>query len=105
MKSNVTLRSETKQIPITDVIRKRRWNYIGHALNMSEDKIPNQIFKWTPVGRRKVGRPRETLRRTIKRESTRMGVKDIQELQTLAMNRQKWRIMTSALCASFGSEG
>ena len=99
------LRRETKQIPVTDVIRKRRWNYIGHALRMNEDKIPHQIFKWAPNGRRKAGRPRETLRRTIKRESTRMGVKNIQELQILAKNRQKWRVMTSALCASFGSKG
>jgi hypothetical protein len=35
-KSNDELREETKKIYITNIIRKRRWAYIGHALRMSE---------------------------------------------------------------------
>jgi hypothetical protein len=68
-KSNDELREETKQKYITNTIRKRRWAYIGHALRMSEDKIPRQTIMWSPKGKRKSGRPKEKPRRTIEREA------------------------------------
>jgi hypothetical protein len=54
--SNGELREETKQKYITNIIRKRPWAYIGHALRMSEDKIPRQTIMWSPKGKRKRGR-------------------------------------------------
>jgi hypothetical protein len=46
---------------ITNSIRKRCWAYIGHTLTMNEDRIPRQIFLWTPDGKRKQGRPKTIL--------------------------------------------
>ena len=103
-KSNDELRKETKQKYITTIIRKRRWAYIGHALRMSEDKIPRQTIMWSPEGKRKRGRPKETLRRTIEREAKTIGLKT-QDLQDLATNRKEWKTMTSALCAKLGTRG
>ena len=68
-KSNETLREETKQEYITDVIRKRYWAYIGHAIRMNEDRIPRQVFTWSPCGKRKRGRPKTTLKRTVEKKS------------------------------------
>ena len=86
-------------------IRRIRWNYIGHVLRMDERRLPRQAFMWTPKGKRKQGRPKETLRRTIKRESSTMGLRNNQDLIQLATDRRKWKSMTSALCAVFGPRG
>lgn len=44
-------------------------------------------------------------RRTILRESTSTGVKNIQELKLMALNRPGWRTMVSAVCAANGTGG
>ena len=35
---------------------------------MNDTKIPKLLTKWNTAGKRKRGRPRETLRRTLERE-------------------------------------
>jgi hypothetical protein len=62
-KSNETLREDTIQKYITNIIRRRRWAYIGHALRMHEDRILRPVSMWSPSGKRKQGRPRTTLKR------------------------------------------
>ena len=104
-KTNETIREETNQEYVSTFIRRRRWNYIGHVLRMDERRLPRQAFIWTPKGKRKQGRPKETLRRTIKRESSTMGLRNNQDLIQLATDRRKWKSMTSALCAVFGPRG
>jgi hypothetical protein len=64
-KSNETLREETNLEYIINIIRRRRWAYIGHALRMHEDRIIRQVFMWSPSGKKKQGRPRTTLTRKI----------------------------------------
>lgn len=97
---NTQIRQETKQENVSNFIRKRRWNYIGHTLRMDERRLPYQSLIWTPEGKRKRGRPRETLRRTITREGSTMGLVNIKDLKQIATNRETWRAMTSALCAA-----
>ena len=71
---------------------------------MSDDKIPRQTIMWSPKGKRKRGRPKETLRRTIEREAKTIGLKT-QDLQDMATNRKEWKTMTSALCAKLSTRG
>ena len=104
-RTNMQIRQETKQDTVSNFIRKHRWNYIGHVLRMDKTRLPYQALIWTPRGKRKRGRPRGTLRRTIIREGPFNGQIDIQDLQQAAANRQTWRAMTSALCADLGSRG
>jgi hypothetical protein len=59
---------------------------------------------WSPKGKIKMGRPKETLRRTIEREAKTIGLKT-QDLQNLATNRKEWKTITSALCAKLGTRG
>jgi hypothetical protein len=60
-----------------------RWAYIDHMLRMNENRIPRQVFLWTPDGKRKLERPKTTLRRTIMNELKPNNIK-IQDLQSLA---------------------
>src|SRR5579871_804880 len=84
--------------------KEKTWTYIGHVLRMNNNRIPLQALKWVPEGKRRRGRPRETLRRTIIREGTTMGLNNIQELQRVASHRSNWRALVSALCTVFGAE-
>ena len=103
--SNNTVRDRTHQQPVSNIIRKRRWKYLGHVLRSDEKRLNRQVLMWSPVGKRKRGRPKTTLRRTIQQESKLLGCKTIQDLQLLAKNRITWRSKTSALCAAFGTKG
>jgi hypothetical protein len=104
-KTNALLRAETKQPYISDIIRRRRWAFIGHTLRSDPNNIHLQALSWTPQGSRKRGRPKETLRRTITREYSSVNIKNLLELQHLAAHRQDWRAMTSALCAIYSTKG
>ena len=45
---------------IMDIIEKERLQWYGHVKRMTEDRIPKLIMEWTPIERRKRGRPRKT---------------------------------------------
>src|SRR5579871_3968764 len=51
--SNKTVREKTKQEPVSNVIRRRRWKYLGHVLRSDEKRLNHQILMWSPEGRRK----------------------------------------------------
>ena len=67
-KTNKEIREMSKQPYITTVIRNRRWGYHGHTLRTNDTKIPKQLTKWNTAGKRKKGRLKETLLRTLARE-------------------------------------
>ena len=46
----------------------QRWRYYGHMLRKSEERLPKQALSWTPEGRRRQGRPKDTWRKTIQRD-------------------------------------
>ena len=51
------------------IIKRRRWGWYGHVLRMRPRRLPKQAFSWTPAGRGKVGRTKDTSKRTIARET------------------------------------
>jgi hypothetical protein len=71
---------------------------------MNEDRIPRQFLMWSPSGKRKQGRPRTTLKRTIPKEITAVNLK-IQDLQKLAEDRDAWTTMTPAICTKPDTRG
>ncbi|VDP69755.1 unnamed protein product [Schistosoma curassoni] len=71
--SNSLLWEKTNQLPAEEEIGKRRWKWIGHTLRKSSNCITKQAVTWNPEGKRKRGRPKNTLRREME--------SDIDELQ------------------------
>ncbi|VDP31272.1 unnamed protein product [Schistosoma margrebowiei] len=63
--SNSLLWERTNQLPAEEEIRKRRWKWIGHTLRKPSNCIMRQALTWNPEGKRKRGRPKNTLRRII----------------------------------------
>jgi len=58
---------------ISQEIRRRRWNWIGHVLRKDRSDDCAVALGWTPEGRRKRGRPKTTWRRMVEVERNRAG--------------------------------
>ncbi|VDO53773.1 unnamed protein product [Schistosoma margrebowiei] len=71
--SNSLLWERTNQLPTVDEIVKRRWEWIGHTLRKSPNCITMPALTWNPEGKRKIGRPKDTLRRKIEADMKRMN--------------------------------
>ncbi|VDP60120.1 unnamed protein product [Schistosoma curassoni] len=63
----------TNQLPAEEEIRKRRWKWVGHTLRKSSNCITRQALTWNTEGKRKRGRPKNTLRREIESDMKKMN--------------------------------
>ena len=88
---------------ITQQIKRRRWKLIEHVLRKSVNENTRIALTWTPEGRRERGRPKETWRRTVKRERGELGFKGWTEAGSCAKDREAWRERERK--ALFPSEG
>ncbi len=55
---------------------------------------------WRPEGRRKVGCPRTTWRRTVEKERNKLGWNSWNQAKHIARNRGNWKERTAALRGS-----
>ncbi|KAL8566568.1 hypothetical protein ACOMHN_054790 [Nucella lapillus] len=96
--SNEDLWTRTKQTPIGEDIRKRKWGWIGHTMRKPPSNVTRQALDWNPQGKRKVGRPRQTWRRSTEAEVKAAGM-TWAELKRISQNRVRWRSAVVALCS------
>ena len=87
------VRERSGQESIIVKMRRHRWRYLGHVLRMEPNRLPKQVLNWTPQGSRRRGRPKETYRRTLQRETTRIGL-NMEELEEMAQDRRMSRVST-----------
>ena len=92
--SNEEIRSKTNMEEISHQIKRRRWKMIGHILRMKANENPRIALTWTPEGKRRRGRPRETWRRTVEKERGELGFNGWTEASNCARNRDTWRERT-----------
>jgi hypothetical protein len=52
---------------ILDDINTKQLKWYGHIQRMEEGRLPKQVMKWNPPGRRKRGRPKLTWMEGIRR--------------------------------------
>jgi len=98
--SNSLLWQLTKQIPVEDEIRKRKWRWIGHTLRRDKDNIARQALDYNPQGNRRLGRPRKTWKRTILKEIDAEGQRSWLQVKSLAADRDEWKRFVNALCSN-----
>ena len=72
--SNEELYEATGSTTALALIRVRRWRWIGHILRTSPGNISRTALRWAPEGKRRRGRPRETWRRTVEKETSWDGI-------------------------------
>ena len=68
--------------------KKRRWKMIGHVLRQNRNSRTNIALSWTPEGKRKTRRPKNTWRRTVEREKNSAGWSTWDEARAAAANRE-----------------
>ena len=79
---------------ITQQIKRRRSQLIGHVLRRNTNEHLKVALTWTLEGRRRGERPGETWRRTVERERGEFGFKGWLHAGTCAKNREAWRTRT-----------
>ena len=95
--SNNDLWRRTKQQPTTQIIRTRKWKWIRDTLRKKDSNIAMQALEWNPQGHRKRGRPKNTGRRGLSTELSKIEMTWKETKQT-AMDRKKWKETVVALC-------
>ena len=93
--SNTILGKWTKQLPIENEIKKRKWRWIGHTLRQPPETITCQVITWNPQRR---GRPRVTWQRDTERETKEIGYTR-REMERMATDRQQWHCLVDGLCS------
>ena len=66
--SNQQLLARCIQDSMETIIIGWRWRWIGHVMRREQDNITCTALHWTPEGKCKRGRPRNTWRRTVEAE-------------------------------------
>ena len=94
---NLHIRAGTKKL--SDDVIERRWRWIGHVLRMDANSICSVALTWKPEGKRKVGRPKTTWRRTVETERTSLGWNSWASARTVAKDRVRWKQCIRALNA------
>ena len=89
----------THQKSIENQIKRRKWNWIGHALRKEVGAIEKTALDWNPQGYRRRGRPKRTWRKTIEDEirSTR---RSWNEVEGIAGDRNAWKLFMDPLCCT-----
>ncbi|KAL9973561.1 hypothetical protein ACROYT_G020033 [Oculina patagonica] len=100
--SNCDLYERTKQRPISETVKVRRWRWIGHILRREKDKNCRVALTWTPEGRRKRGRPKISWRRTVEGERKDLGWTSWNVVEQRAKDREGWRTFLGGLMLQLG---
>ena len=93
--SNEELLQRTGLEPVSIVIKRRRWKWLGHVHRMAPADIPKIALRWTPEGRRTRGRPKETWRRSVEKEMRSHGL-NWESTRHQAQDRSNWRSLVNA---------
>jgi hypothetical protein len=54
------------EVTLTDTIEAKQLKWYRHMKHMEEDRLPKKIHEWTPIERKKRGRPRSTWKKKAK---------------------------------------
>ena len=72
---------------LLDDIKTKQLQWYGHVQRMEEGRLPKEVMKWSPLGRRKRGRPKRTWAEGIRGL---MGEKGLMEEDW--NDRSNWRM-------------
>ena len=72
---------------IVNVIKIRRWEWLGHVVRMNETRCVKKIFEGKSEGRRGTGRPRLRWINDVEDDLRKLGVK---RWRTKVLEREEW---------------
>jgi len=86
-KTNEELMTKYKAPDIENVIKIRRFEWLGHVVIMNETRSVKKIFEGKLEGRRSRGRPRLRWINDVEDDVRKLGVK---RWRTKALEREEW---------------
>ena len=96
---NSELWNLANQDPIIKQIARRKWRWVGHTLRKDPNDITRQALRWNPQGKRNIGRPRNTWRRSCDAELSEIG-ETWGSIVKISQNRMRWKSTVEALCST-----
>jgi len=75
--------------------KKRKFRWIGYTLRKEDGEKHKSALFWNPQRNRKIGRPRNSWRRSVNKDAGR----NWNELRFLAADRRKWKGLIDKLCS------
>ena len=75
--------------PLSEKVKYRRWNMIGHMLRQDRNDDSNIAMSWAPEGKRRRRRPKTTWRRTVEKERKEAGWRSREETRMIAAEREQ----------------
>ena len=95
--SNEEVRRRNRTCIISELMKRRRWRWIGHVLRMNNQQNPRIALTWAPERKKSRLRPKVTWRRTVEGERQKMGFATWSEAVTVARDRAGCRRQVTAL--------
>ena len=92
---NDDIREELNVESVLVFIERSQLRWYGHVMRMDQNRQPVKYYKWTPVGRRPVGRPRKRWKDAVGEAVAVRGktLEHVEEMELYA-DRREWRIFT-----------
>jgi hypothetical protein len=72
-------------------IKSRRIAWLGHVMDMDENRTPKRVLEWKPTGRRIRRRPRKRWIEGTEDDTQSMGIRGCRKLRK---ERTEWRRIT-----------
>ena len=94
----------TNQERMATQICRRKWRWIGHTLEKTQDYVTRQALFWNPQGRRKRDRPKLAWKPSVDQE-LRQSRSDWQKIARQAKDCSEWCAFVDALCSPYRSYG
>ena len=89
--TNTEVRKSAGLEKISTIVKKRRWQWIGHVLRMDNNRNARTTLDRAPERKRQRGRPKETWRGTVEKERKQLGFNTWAEATRQVQDRSKWR--------------
>ncbi|XP_030752232.1 uncharacterized protein LOC115879476 [Sitophilus oryzae] len=80
-------RTSAQETVIIRRIEKRSLRWFGHLMRMEDTRWPKRVFKWSPTGGNKRGRPRRSWN-----DGIRQAMRDRNIEEDLVYDRDGWRL-------------
>ena len=93
--SNEEQWNRTGMVTLAEIIQTQRWRWLGHVCRMPSISITRAALRWTPQGKGKRGRPRETWRRTMEKHLN-VGGLSLEMAPSAAAIQARWRTFAVA---------
>ncbi|XP_068707377.1 uncharacterized protein [Montipora foliosa] len=86
--------------PLSEEVKYRRWNMIGHILRKDRYNDFNIAMSWALEGKRRRARLKTTWQRTVEKERKEARWRSREETRMIAPDREQWKTFVKALYAT-----